>query len=69
MAEIKLDTICTNEATICFENRMFLNSIGIIQVFTYIGIINFHVINTLILFFFYLKDINTLGIDFINITN
>ena len=69
MPEIELDTIRTNEATICFGSQMPLSSIGTIQVFTPVGTTNFYVIDTLTLFFLCLKDMDTFGIYFNNITN
>ncbi len=69
MLEIKLDTTITNEATIYFVSGMLLSWIGIVQVFIPIGITNFQVIDTLISFFLYFKNIDSLGIDSNNITN
>ena len=67
MPEIELDTTRANEATICFGNGMPLISIGIVQVFISVGTTNFYVVDTLIPFFFCLKDMNTLGIYLNNI--
>ena len=69
MPEIKLDTTCANEATICFGSKMSLSSISIVQIFTSVGTTNFHVIDTPTLFLLCLKDINTLGIYLNNIIN
>lgn len=69
MPEIELDTICVNEATICFENGVPLSSIDIVQILISIGIINVHIVDIPILFLLCLKDIDTLGIYLNNITN
>lgn len=52
MSEIKLDITHINKAIICFKSKMFLSSINIVQVFTPISTINFHIINIFTLFFF-----------------
>lgn len=67
--KIKLDITRANEAIICFGSGMLLSLIGTIQVFTPIDTTNFHIVDTLTLFLFYLKDIDTLSIYLNNITN
>lgn len=67
ISEIELDTICANKAIICFENRLFLSSINIVQVFTSIGIANFYIVNSSISFLLYLKDIDIINIYLNNI--
>ena len=69
MLEIELYTTRANETTICFGSRILLSSIGTVQVFTPIGITNFHVVNTPTAFLLCLKDIDTLSIYLNNITN
>ena len=69
MLETELDTTRANKATICFESGIPLSLIDTIQVFILDGTINFHVIDTSTLFFLCLKDMDTLGIYFNNITN
>ena len=66
--EIKLDTIYTNEITIYFRSGIFLSSIDTVQVFTLIGITNFHVINILSRFFL-IKDMDIINIYLNNTTN
>lgn len=67
--EIELDITRANKTTICFESKILFSLISIILVPTSIVTTNFYVINTSTLFFFYLKNINTLGICLGNITN
>lgn len=67
--EIKLETTCANGAIIYFKSKMFLSLINIVQVFIFMSITNFHVVDILTLFFYYLKDINILGIYLNNIIN
>ena len=55
MPEIQLDITCENEIIICFENKIPLNLIYIVQIFIHISTTNFYVIDILILFFVYLK--------------
>ena len=62
MSEIELNITCGNEVTICFETGMPLNLIDLIQVFIPVGITNFHIVDTSIPFFLFLKDINIPGI-------
>lgn len=69
MPKIKLDTTRTNETTISFGSKIPLNSIGTVQVFIYIGITNFYVIDTPTLFLLCLKNIDILSIYLNNITN
>lgn len=69
MPEIELDTTCANGANICFGGEMLLSTVDTKQVFIPIGIRNFHIVDTSILFFFCLKNIDTHGIDLNNITN
>ncbi len=69
MPEIELDTTHVNEATICFGSGLPLSSIGIVQVLTPVGTANFHFVDTPTPFLLCLKDIDTRGIFFNNITN
>ncbi len=69
MPEIELNITRANKATICFGSGLPLSSIGTVQVFSPVGTANVHVVDTLIPFFFCLKDINILGIYLNNITN
>lgn len=69
MPKIELDITRANKTTICFKNKMFLNSIGTIQIFICISIANFYVINIPTLFFLCLKNRNTFNIYLNNITN
>lgn len=68
ISKIEENITYINEITICFESGIPLSSISIIQVFIFINIINFYIINTPILFFIYLKNINILGIYLNSIT-
>lgn len=52
MLLVKLDTTYANKTTIYFESGTPFSFIGIMQVDIQVGIANFYVINTLILFFF-----------------
>lgn len=67
MPLIKLNTTRTNKATIYFENKIFLSFICIIRVDIPIGTVNFYVVDTPILFLFYLKDIDILRVYLNNI--
>lgn len=69
MPLVKLDTTRANKATIYFKNRIFLSFIYIIRVDTLVGTTNFYVVDTPILFFFNLKDIDILRVYLNNITN
>lgn len=69
MPSIELDTTHAKKATMCFESRILLNSIGTIQVDTPVGATNFYVIDTPTPFLLYLKDIDKLGIYLNNIIN
>lgn len=69
MPKIELNTTHTNKAIICFGSGMPLSLIGIVQVFTLVGIISFHVVDTPTPFLLCLKDIDTLGIYLNNIIN
>lgn len=55
MLSIKLNITCLNKAIICFRSGISLSFIGIIQIDISVGITNFHVVDTLILFVLYLK--------------
>ena len=69
MLEIKLNVIYANKTIIYFKSRILLSFINIIQVFIFISIKNFYIIDILILFLFYLKNINIFGIYLNNIIN
>lgn len=67
--EIELNTSYGNEASICFGSKLPLSLIDIIQVFIPVGTTSFYIINTFILFFLCLKNIDTFNIYLNNITN
>ncbi len=69
MSEIELDITSANKAIIYFKSRIPLSLIGIVHIFIFIGIINFHIVNIPTPFLLCLKDIDTLGIYLNNITN
>lgn len=69
MPKIKLDIIYTNEATICFGNKISLNLFGIIQVYTFVGTINSYIMKTIIPILLCLKDMDILSIYLNNIIN
>lgn len=69
MSEIKSYRTCIDKSNIYFRSNISLSLIGIIQVFTLTCITNFHVVNIFILFFLYLKDMNTFSIYLKNINN
>ena len=52
MPKIELDTTYTNKAIICFQSKIFLSLIDIVQVFTPIDTINIYNVDTLTSFFF-----------------
>lgn len=58
-----------NKITICFKSEILLKLIGIIQVSLFISTTNFYIVNTPILLFLSLKNINILSIYLNNITN
>lgn len=69
MPKIELDTTYVNKITIYFITRVLFCLFGTIQVLTPISIHNFHFINILTPFLFYLKNINIFSIYFNNIPN
>lgn len=69
MLSIELDITYTNKPTIYFGNKTLLNFITIVQINILVNITNFYIMDTSILFIFYLKNINILSIYLNNITN
>lgn len=69
MLSIELDITYTNKSTIYFGNKTLLNFITIVQINILVNITNFYIMDTSILFIFYLKNINILSIYLNNITN
>lgn len=66
---VKLDTIYANKAILCFESKTSLSFIGTVRVDTLVGITNFYIIDTSILFFLYLKNMDILKVYLNNIIN
>lgn len=69
MPSIELNIIYKNKTIIYFKSEIFLSFINIVKVNIPINAINFHIVNTFITFFLYLKNINRLNIYLNNIIN
>ena len=69
MSKIELDTNHANKATIYFGSGIPFRLIDIVQVFTFVGTINFHVVNPPTPFLLCLKNMDKLSIYLNNITN
>lgn len=69
MSKIKQDTICANKTTICFKTIMSLSLIYIVQIPIFDGTTNFYIVNILLPFFHYLKNIDILDIYYNNTIN
>lgn len=69
MPDIKLNITCANVIIRCFTSGMIFSLIAIIHVFILDGTINFNIVDTSTLFFFYLKSMNIFAIYLNNITN